>query len=40
MEPSFIIMGDMIDRIFEQILAEDMKRQSNSDIIDLNKIEM
>ena len=33
-------MGDMIDRVFEQILAEDLKRQSNSDIIDVNKADL
>ena len=30
----------MIDRVFEQILAEDLKRQSNSDIIDVNKADL
>ncbi len=30
----------MIDKVFEQILNEDMKRQSNSDIIDLNRPDM
>jgi calcium/calmodulin-dependent 3',5'-cyclic nucleotide phosphodiesterase len=39
-DPSFILMGDMIDKIFEQILAEDMKRQSNSDIVELSKNDM
>lgn len=39
-DPSFVLMGDMIDKIFEQILAEDMKRQSNSDIVELTKNEM
>jgi calcium/calmodulin-dependent 3',5'-cyclic nucleotide phosphodiesterase len=27
-EPSFVLLGDMIDKIFEQILAEDKKSQS------------
>jgi calcium/calmodulin-dependent 3',5'-cyclic nucleotide phosphodiesterase len=30
-EPSFVLLGDMIDKIFQQILAEDKKRDSISD---------
>lgn len=33
-EPSLNVMGDMIDKIFEQILAEEQSRTSKSDIND------
>lgn len=39
-DPSFVLMGDMIEKIFEQILHEDSRRESNSDISDIMKLEM
>jgi len=33
-EPSMVVMGDMIDKIFEQILSEEQSRGSKSDLTD------
>lgn len=33
-EPSMVVMGDMMDRIFEQILSDEQSRTSKSDLGD------
>jgi hypothetical protein len=35
-EPSLVVLGDMIDKIFDQILSEEQSRTSKSDIGDPN----